>query len=169
MATKITVNLSSPIFQPGALRQKLTEVVNRTAQSLEGDAKLRVKLGSKTGRTYRRKSIKKVVGAKRAAEFGQLGLRQSRIKPGAFVTGYFFHRASAPGESPADDTGFLANSIRATPAQVDANGVRAAVAVGAKYGRRLEEEMNRPYLRPAIEKARPQFLADVIQAVEELQ
>ncbi len=168
MAIKVTVNLHSPIFQAGALTRKLTEVVDRTAKSVEGGVKLRIKQGAKTGRLYRRASIKKAVGAQRAAEFGRLGLRRSRIKPGAFVTGYEIHRASAPGESPADDTGFLANSIQATPAQVDETGVRAAVRVGAKYGRRLEKKLNRPYLRPVIEQARPQFIAEVKQAVKEL-
>ncbi|MBA3243023.1 MAG: hypothetical protein H0T60_17525 [Acidobacteria bacterium] len=161
MAIKVTARLNSRVFQAGALTQALKGVVSRTALEIEREAKLRVKSGPKTGRTYRRGSIKKAVGAKRAREFGQLGLRQSRTKPGSFVTGYFFHRASAPGESPADDTGFLANSIRATPAKVDSGGVRAQVIVGARYGRRLEEEMNRPYLKPSVEKVRPRFVADV--------
>jgi hypothetical protein len=165
MAIKTSIKLQSRLLQSGALVATLKGVVSRTALGIEREAKLRVKGGAKTGRVYRRSSIKKVVGAKRAGEFGQLGLRQSRIKPGAFVVGYNIHRASAPGESPADDTGFLANSIRATTARVVRGGVRAEVRVGASYGRRLEEEMNRPYLKPAVEKERPRFVAEVSAAI----
>lgn len=167
MPINVTVKLRSGIFQPGTLRRELKAAVNRTALAIEAEAKLRIKQGPKTGRAYRRASIKRAVGAKREREFRGRGLRHSRT-PGAegkFVVGYTIHRASASGESPADDTGHLANSIRATPAQADERGVRASVIVGANYGRRLEEEMNRPYLAPAVEQAAPQFFADVNAAV----
>lgn len=168
MALKTTVKLKSRIFLSGELQQKLTEVVKRNALAVEAEAKLRIKQGSKTGRTYRRRSIKRSVGAKRAAEFQAIGLRRSRLKPGSFVIGYSLHRASAPGESPADDTGNLANRITATEAVADEHSVRASVISGAAYGRLLEEEMNRPYLRPALEQVKPQFTREVKAAVAEL-
>ncbi len=169
MALKTTVRLGSRIFQQGALRQELTEVVSRTALEVEADVKLRIKQGAKSGRTYRRASIKRVVGEKKAREFKQMGLRRARGANAAqFVVGYRIHRASAAGESPADDTGHLANSIRATPARIEGQQVRADVTAGAFYARRLEDELNRPFFKPAVEKARPQFVADVNDAVRRL-
>lgn len=57
------------------------------------------------------------------------------------------HRASAPGETPAIDTGNLINSIR-TFAERPA---RWAVGVGAYYGLILETSLLRPFLGPAVE------------------
>lgn len=61
------------------------------------------------------------------------------------------HIASAEGEPPKSDTGQLANSIhweRLGP---------GTVVVGSlvDHGRRLEEEMNRPWLLPAMENNLP--------------
>jgi hypothetical protein len=171
MSYKVTVKLESKIFQSGTLRRELMDAVLRAAFAVEAGAKLRIKQGAKTGRTYRRGSIKRRVGEKRAREFREMGLRQSRTKPGSFVVGYRIHRASAPGESPASDSGHLANSIRTRPPKPGGNRIKAEVVVGAIYGRRLEEGGGRiaarPYLAPAVEEVRPQFLADVSSAISD--
>jgi hypothetical protein len=58
------------------------------------------------------------------------------------------HQASARGEAPAIDTGFLANSIQTE----FPNRTTGIVTVGAEYGRVLEEILDRPFVRPAIDK-----------------
>ncbi len=181
MTLKVTVKLGSRIFQPGQLQQALQPVVSRNALAVEREAKLRILQGSKTGRTYRRRSIKLAVGAKRATEFKAMGLRRSRTsRASSFVVGYRLHRASAPGESPASDTGALALKIGATETVTDGDSVRASVISGAAYARALEEGATgagkskhgsiaaRPYLRPALVQVKPQFIADCEAAVKSL-
>jgi hypothetical protein len=57
------------------------------------------------------------------------------------------HIASAPGEAPAVDTGFLSNSIQ-TEFPDATTGI---ITVGAEYGEILETIRNRPFVRPSIE------------------
>jgi hypothetical protein len=57
------------------------------------------------------------------------------------------HVASAPGEAPAIDTGFLANSIQ-TEFPDATTGI---VTVGAEYAQVLEEVLDRPFVKPSIE------------------
>lgn len=151
--------------------------MNDTALAVEADAKLRIKQGPKTGRTYRRKLATGGVETIRRAgrgraekeELRRLGFRRGRgANANTFVVGYGIHRASAPGESPASHTGGLANSIQATPAVDDGTSIRASVSVGALYGRILEETLNRPFMRPSAEKARPRFVAAVEAAIREM-
>lgn len=71
------------------------------------------------------------------------------------------HVASAPGESPAIDTGALANSI-----QVKQIGpTSAAVSTNQEYAARLEYggygSAARPAWVPAAEDVRPRFIADM--------
>jgi hypothetical protein len=57
------------------------------------------------------------------------------------------HIASAPGEAPAVDTGFLINSI-----QTDIKSeTEAVITIGAEYAATLEFQKNRPFVRPAID------------------
>ena len=57
------------------------------------------------------------------------------------------HRASAKGQAPATDTGRLVNSI-----EVDEQiGLKARVIAGARYAGFLEEDLDRPYMKPAYE------------------
>lgn len=63
------------------------------------------------------------------------------------------HRASAPGEAPAVDTGKLKNSIETkmvTP-------LRAQVIASAKYAIILETKMKRRFFKPAVEQIRDWF------------
>lgn len=72
------------------------------------------------------------------------------------------HQASAPGEAPAIDTGNLANSI-----QVDLHGLSAVIGTNAEYAEALEfgtvRMAPRPFLAPAMAKARPHFKAGLKQ------
>jgi hypothetical protein len=67
---------------------------------------------------------------------------------------YGTHQASAPGEAPAADTGYLTSSIQTE----DVGEMQSRVNVGAEYGAILEY-INRPYLTTAVEGARPAWEA----------
>lgn len=86
---------------------------------------------------------------------GRAQADMSRAKSGRM---YGAHRASAPGESPAVDTGALKNSIAV---EMD-TPVRAIVSVGAEYGLYLElgtrRMAARPFLRPAVDAVRDAFV-----------
>jgi HK97 gp10 family phage protein len=74
-----------------------------------------------------------------------------------YKRGTVVHRASAPGEAPASDTGLLANSIRGSvdKAQLRQGQLEGTVRVGVSYGRPLEfgtrNMAARPFLFPALE------------------
>lgn len=78
------------------------------------------------------------------------------------------HQASAPGQSPATDTGNLASSIFTTSETGET--IRSEVAVGAEYGAALEfggaRVAARPYLAPSVEDARRPFERAVAAAVK---
>jgi HK97 gp10 family phage protein len=66
------------------------------------------------------------------------------------------HRASAPGQAPASDTGRLANSITA-----EISGKEATITAGTEYAAPLEfgtrDIEPRPFMVPAMEQERPKF------------
>lgn len=71
------------------------------------------------------------------------------------------HRASAPGQSPASDTGTLVNSIYVEPdgpARVVV-GSRLAYAAYLEFG--TQNIAPRPAWVPAVEKLRPEFMAQI--------
>ncbi len=78
---------------------------------------------------------------------------------------YGSHVASAPGESPAIDTGFLANSI-----QVEAEGLTAIVGTNAEYAEVLEfggvHMEPRPFMEPAFEAEAPVFEKALLDALK---
>jgi HK97 gp10 family phage protein len=76
------------------------------------------------------------------------------------------HVASAPGESPAIDTGFLVNSI-----QSEMTGdLSAMVGTNANYAEHLEfgtiHIAPRPFFEPAFEAAKPEFERRLKEAVK---
>lgn len=97
-------------------------------------------------------SAKKIEGdAKRAILDGQKTGR-------TYKRGNVLHRASAPGEAPASDTGRLANSINS---EVIRGTLEAVVRAGGgivKYARMLEfgtaSMAARPFFQPSAEKNR---------------
>jgi len=60
------------------------------------------------------------------------------------------HQASAEGESPKTDTGFLLSSLRRK-----ATKRFAIVNTNAKYGAILEDKLDRPWLKPTLEESEP--------------
>lgn len=131
---------------------EVAQIVKETAQAVRAEAQASMRT-PKTGRTYaissiKRKATKRDVKAGFAKERGQ-----------KFVAGYKFHRASAPGEAPAVDTGALVNHISAkmtgkTTAIVSANQEYAAAL---EFGSPARHLAARPFLRPALRKVRKFF------------
>jgi HK97 gp10 family phage protein len=81
-----------------------------------------------------------------------------------------FHRASAPGEAPASDTGRLANSINS---YLDSTALGSFVVAGrglAKYAPLLEFGTSkiapRPFLFPALEQSKPFIQKRMNEAVD---
>jgi len=68
------------------------------------------------------------------------------------------HKASAAGEPPATDTGFLASNI---VLDVDADGLGASVESRADYSSFLEfgtsKMAARPFMQPALEENKPKI------------
>jgi hypothetical protein len=80
-----------------------------------------------------------------------------------YKRGKKFHRASAPGEPPAMDTGALANSIHsymesALVGIVEAGGPGSPQALALEYGTANGHIAPRPYMRPAVEFVKPHFI-----------
>lgn len=110
--------------------------VSMAALRVDGEVKKAIQRGARTGRVYQK--------------------YQPRRE----------HRASAPGEAPATDTGTLVSSIymqriSRTEATV---GTPLAYAEWLEYGTQHIEP--RPAWEPAIESTRPKFVRDVERALE---
>lgn len=104
--------------------KELADIVRGTAQNVRTHAIRSIQRGTKSGITYEKIDPKRT------------------------------HRASAPGEAPATDTGRLANSI-----QADIEGKSATVFTNLEYAPWLEFGTRtiepRPFMFPALEKERP--------------
>ena len=104
----------------------IENVVRGTAQNIRTKAIKSVQRGPKTGKVYEKTDPNRT------------------------------HRASAPGQAPATDTGRLASSI-----QANIDGKRAEVVADTEYAAWLEfgtQKMEaRPFLVPALESQREAF------------
>jgi len=142
------------------LPREAKAVVRTSTFNVQADIRERMR-GPKHGRVYRRGAItrKYKVGSKRLRE---LKGARARFAGGtvAVTVGYRFHRASAPGEAPAIDFGFLVNSVQADfvdggmVGMVFSNQVYAAAL---EFGTRRMEK--RPAFDPALEAERGPFMA----------
>lgn len=125
---KTTIDMSFNLLPKIAaqLPKEVDAIVQETGTELRNEIIIRVKTGSKTGRTYRR--------------------------------GNKTHRASAAGESPASDYGYLAGSVH----KRKLGQARAKVTVDAEQGLTLEyggrRMKPRPFVRPAVKKIYPEFI-----------
>ena len=110
------------------LEEPFREVVKGGAQFVRGEAIKSIQTGSKTGRTYEKYNPRRT------------------------------HKASAPGEAPASDTGNLVRNIRVKQKTKDI----AEVESNAPYSQFLEfgtsKMLARPFLFPAFEKSRSKIL-----------
>ena len=122
-----TVELKRALAEFGIQADKeLAAIVRGTAQNIRTHAIKSILRGTKSGTEYQKYSPKRK------------------------------HRASAPGEPPASDTGRLAGAIRA-----DIEGRKAEVVADTEYAAWLEfgtlKMEPRPFMTPAMEKERPKW------------
>lgn len=103
-----------------------------------------MKLVEKTAINVQREAVRSI----------QRGPKTGRV----YTRGGTTHRASAPGQPPATDTGALASSVQRVTSD---DGMQAAVGTGLDYGAHLEfgtkDIEPRPWLYPALEKNRAAF------------
>ena len=127
---------------------------------------VKVKVSNKTKVAMKRLELiyegdlKKVIF--RAANYTQNEAKmsiQNGPKTGAVTTRYNprrVHQASAAGEAPASDTGYLASNIAIS---IDGDRLGASVESNAEYSAYLEfgtmKMAARPFLQPALEITRP--------------
>ena len=139
-------------------RKELSRVVTEAAAGVVAHAQDAIRSGPKTGRIYElgETEVSFTTGAGEAVSF--------TARKGAEAKQ---HQASAPGEAPANETGYLAGSIQAHRI----GELEQEVAVGAEYGAALEEGtgdgkiLPRPFMAPALEAVRPAFEAAVADAL----
>ena len=112
------------------LQEPIKDTLKGGAQLIRGEAIKSIQSGSKTGRTYKRYNPTRT------------------------------HRASAPGEAPASDTGNLVSNI-----MVQEKGDSIEVQSNAEYSKFLEYGTSkmeaRPFLFPAYEMSREK----IVQAI----
>lgn len=117
-------------------REKLEKVVSSTTFQVERRIKQLLSL-PKSGRIYTHYFF--------VDKSGRLRKGKKRRKP---------HIASAPGEAPAVDSGFLRKSVTS-----QVKGLVGTVSVGANYGifqeRGTAKIKPRPYIRPVMDEIRP--------------
>ena len=117
---------------PATTERAVRAVVRATAMRVEGTAKERIQRPPKTGRLYRTYNKRKL------------------------------HQASAPGESPATDSGTLASRVFH---DVQAGGFEASVFSDVNYAGMLEfgtkNMAPRPYLGPALRQHAGEFYRDL--------
>ena len=118
------------------LEKDMKEVLLGGGQLIRGEAVRSIQQGSKSGKTYKRYNPTRT------------------------------HKASAPGEAPASDTGFLVSNIRVKD-QKDLVQVRSE----ASYSKFLEygtsKMLARPFLFPAMEKSKPKIAQVILQKVKQ--
>lgn len=94
--------------------------------------------------------------------------KTGRIYPSKYRKGAF-HQASAPGESPAADSGRLDQSITSVMTQEGPEVYQSQTGSNVDYGTYLElgtaKIAPRPWLAPAFEEEKDKVIADIKAAV----
>ena len=118
------------------LERDMQEVLLGGGQLIRGEAIRSIQTGAKSGKTYKRYNPTRT------------------------------HKASAPGEAPASDTGFLVSNIRVKD-QKDFVEVRSE----ASYSKFLEygtsKMLARPFMFPASEKSKPKIAEILFQKIKQ--
>ena len=118
------------------LEKDMKEVLLGGGQLIRGEAVRSIQQGSKSGKTYKRYNPTRT------------------------------HKASAPGEAPASDTGFLVSNIRVKE-QKDV----VVVSSEASYSKFLEygtsKMLARPFLFPAFEKSKPKIAEVILRKIKQ--
>ena len=115
----------------------IKHAVFKGVADVEKEAKKSIQRGSPSGRVYQRYNPKRT------------------------------HQASAPGQPPASDTGFLVNNIKR---RMDADNMGGEVASRAAYSKYLEfgtsKMLPRPFMFPALEKNRKKIKSRIQKAMK---
>jgi hypothetical protein len=156
---KLTMDTSGIGRYTKNTRRGLGRVVIEAASAIQAHAQESIRDGDKTGRIYELGETEvsfDIAGGERVSFTANKGKAAKQ------------HQASAPGESPANETDNLADSIHT----VVTGELSAETVVGAAYGLPLEEGTDdgrlepRPFIEPAVEHVRPQFVADVADVLK---
>tara|TARA_Y100000310_G_scaffold316309_1_gene367840 strand:+ start:2354 stop:2932 length:579 start_codon:yes stop_codon:yes gene_type:complete len=137
---------------------------------IESEMKRRVQRGPKTGRVYFKKAGTgggETIGSRVSFRGGTARLI-GKLKAGGF------HRASAPGEAPATDSGTLVAHIAHF---ITERGLRGTIGVFASdseevssYAKWLEHGTRlmaaRPFVRPSFRKHRKRILERIVKAAK---
>lgn len=166
---KSKLSLHNPLWKTPERRLILDKAVQASGAELEGLIKQKILTGPKSGKLYRRSAIKKRIAQKDLKFFRS----NRKVFRRTFTTlfsekttvGYQFHRASKKGESPASDTGALANSIRA----VKLGYMSARVASSKRYALRLDSArgLDRPFFSVTVKEFKPKFKQNILEAIRE--
>ena len=124
---------------------------------------------ARVNRAFRKLPERLTASTRKAIRKGGLMIRATATvslrQPGKgrlYIRGAVRHRASAPGDPPASDTGRLLGSIEMVLLD---GGLAAEIGTALDYGRFLEfgtsKMAARPFLRPAWERHRKQIVNDV--------
>lgn len=121
------------------VEEDVSQAVTATALGIQAKAIKRIQRGTKSGRIYQKYNPRRT------------------------------HQASAPGQSPATDTGRLVGSIQADKQ----TRFRWTVGTIVPYGRYLEfgtrRIAERPWLRPSVQEFKPAFIKRIRQALRRVQ
>jgi hypothetical protein len=190
---KVRLQLNNPLWKAPERRAILDQAVQQSGAELEGEIKQTMLPSTRkeqpSGRTYRKGPI-----VKRATKaLLKLGLRKQKGRTDKVIAGANFHRASAPGQAPAVDSGGLVNSIRAKKTGEMKSKVSsskdyaAALDDGARppskrSGRRSKKRNGpvenfmgphrggmaaRPFFKSTAEAFRPKFKGNISKAIAE--
>lgn len=136
-------------------RQEAERIVEMTGQKIRTDAATSILTEPKTGRTYEDVFVRingKVVPIQKRADAKR---NLSAV-----------HRASAPGEPPASDTGTLVGSLKWEGNALEGKVFsRLKYAFWLEYGTKYMKE--RPFMRPAVKKNRRWFINKLKAAIEQ--
>lgn len=109
------------------LEKNVRRALNRSGLIVAGKAKERIQRGPHTGKIYEKYNPRRT------------------------------HQASAPGQSPATDTGFLVSNIKHKTVQRNGQDLEMVVASSAPYSDFLEfgtrNMAERPFLQPSLDES----------------
>jgi hypothetical protein len=156
MSSRVVVEKDITEHLAKGLGPKVSSLVYNAALYAENKAKGKINSGSKTGRVYTQE-VSFTTKSGKAVSFTMA----MKLRP-------YPHQASAPGESPANWTGQLANSIEAIRTGTYSSEVR----VGSNHGAALElgtadgKLAARPFLFPAVEETVPWLEDQLLKLLE---
>tara|TARA_X000001382_G_scaffold5313_1_gene4517 strand:+ start:168 stop:623 length:456 start_codon:yes stop_codon:yes gene_type:complete len=132
------INISKKIKNISAKgKQLIQHAVFKSVADVEKHAKKSISQGSPSGRIYQRYKPKRT------------------------------HQASAPGQPPATDTGFLVNNIKR---KMDSDNMGGEIASRSTYSKFLEfgtsKMLPRPYMFPAMEKNKKKIKDRIKKAMQ---